>query len=89
MPCAGCADNWAGKANANAAAVGRARPRVQPQNRPREWVNFDAFALLRNFDANGFVLTFTGDQFEVLPVENAVNELKQKIAGLLGGPPGR
>jgi len=35
------------------------------------------------------VLTFTGDQFEVLPVENAVNELKQKIAGLLGGPPGR
>ena len=69
--------------------LGKVNCLVQPQNRPREWVNFDAFALLRNFDANGFVLTFTGDQFEVLPVENAVNELKQKIAGLLGGPPGR
>jgi hypothetical protein len=38
---------------------------------------------LRNFDENACVLTFTGNSFEILPVENAISELKRKIGTLL------
>lgn len=40
----------------------------------------------RNYDAAAGILTFMGQHFEILPVENAVKEMKKTIASLLGGP---
>jgi hypothetical protein len=61
----------------------RADYNIYPMTALRGMVGGDPQNCLRNYDPNTSALTFKGWSFEILPVEKAIRELKDRIATLL------